>query len=251
MIYDHRQHQRLDPIREALSILVSPLPKTVNGTAKAWQTLRSYCLRQQHLIHENQALKEIEFLQQGRLQKLMALEAENTQLRALLQSSARLGDHLLIAEIVNVDGDPYSHQVCLNKGKQEGIYVGQPVLYDEWVVGEVIEVFEKTSRVILLTDTNHGIPVEDLRNGVRGIAMGTGTLKTLNLHYVPNTVDIQVGDMLITSGLGGRYPAGYPVGTISEINRDSSDSFATVQIKPSASLDRTRMVLLIKSQSEI
>ncbi len=251
MVYDHQQHERLDPIREFLSTLVSPLPKVVNGTAKAWQNVCNYCLSQQNLIHENQALKEIEFLQQGRLQKLMALEAENTQLRSLLQSSARLGDHLLIAEIVNVDGDPYSHQVCLNKGKEEGIYVGQPVLDAEGVIGEVIEVFENTSRVILLTDPSHGIPVEDLRNGVRGIAMGTGTLKTLDLHYVPTTVDIQVGDLLITSGLGGRYPAGYPVGVISAINRDSSDSFATVQIKPSARLDRTRMVLLIKAQSSI
>jgi rod shape-determining protein MreC len=250
MVYDHHQHQHLHAVRETLSIVVSPLHKFVNGTGNAWNAVRQYCVTQQQLLNENQVLKETEFLQQGRLQKLMALEAENTQLRALLQSSARLGDDLLIAEIVNVDGDPYSHQVYLNKGKQEGIYVGQPVLDAEGVIGEVIEVFEKTSRVILLTDPSHGIPVEDVRNGVRGIAMGTGTLKTLDLHYVPNTVDIQVGDLLITSGLGGRYPAGYPVGVISQINRDSADSFATVQIKPSARLDRTRMVLLIKPQSE-
>lgn len=252
MLYDHHQHHRLNGVRSALASMVYPFQQSVSGTGRLWNAAEAYCVTQQTLVQENAQLREKEFLQQARLQTFKALEAENAQLRALLQSSARLGDnnHLLVAEIVKVDADPFKHQVILDKGKQAGIYVGQPVLDAEGIIGEVIEVFEKTARVILLTDAMHGIAVEDLRNGVRGIVMGVGTPNILSLQYVPNTVDIQIGDTLVTSGLGGHYPAGYPVGVITEINRDLSDAFATVQLKPSARLDRTRRVLLIKQEND-
>lgn len=249
MLFDHHQHHRLNSIHTTLSSLVSPVQQLVNGTGQVFHHMRTYCATQHTLLKENTELKETVFLQKAQLQTFRALEAENVQLRALLQSSARLGAHLLVAEIVKVDADPFKHQVLLDKGKQAGIYVGQPVLDAEGVIGEVIEVFEKTSRVILLSDSSYGIPIENVRNGVRGIVMGTGTVNTLSLHYVPNTVDIQIGDVLVTSGLGGRYPAGYPVGEITEVNRDVSDSFASIHLKPSARLDRTRRVLLIKKQA--
>ena len=237
---------RLARVRVALASIVYPLQHMVSQSSVLWNRTQEYWVTKEALRTENIQLRNTEFLQQARLQKLMALESENVHLRTLLQSSARLGENLLVAEILKIDGDPFSHQFLLDKGTKAGIYVGQPVLDSQGIIGEVIEVFEKTSRVLLLTDINHGIPVEDARNGVRGIAMGTGKLKILDFQYVPNTVDIEVGDLLITSGLGGRYPAGYPVGVISQINRDASDAFATVQIVPSALLDRTRMVLLIR-----
>lgn len=250
MLYDHHQAHRLNAVRLAISSTVYPIQQLVNRTFGILEGIQSYFVRHHTLLKENTQLKDLTFLQQARLQILDALEAENTQLRALLQSSARLGDHLLVAEIVRVDADPFKHQVLLNKGKQAGIYVGQPVLDAEGVVGEVIEVFEKTSLVILLSDATYGIPIEAIRNGVRGIVMGTGKVNILNLHYVPNTVDIQVGDRLVTSGLGGRYPAGYPVGVVTAINRDASDDFASIQLTPSARLDRTRRVLLIKPEGD-
>lgn len=250
MVCDHHQPHRLGSVHAILSSVAYPLQRIVGDSVALWHKAQEYCTTQEALCKENNQLRNTEFLQQVRLQKLMALESENEQLRALLQSSARLGENLLVAEILKVDGDQFSHQLLLNKGLQAGIYVGQPVLDAQGIIGEVIEVFEKTSRVLLLTDASHGIPVQNVRNGVRGIAMGTGRSKTLDLQYVPNTVDIQVGDLLITSGLGGRYPAGYPVGIISQINRDTSDAFASVQIEASSQLDRTRMVLLIRRSTE-
>lgn len=249
MVADHRYHQ-LDRVREYLSIAVYPVQWLVDTPIKLTEDARAYAVSHHRLVQENELLNKERLLQNARLQKLMALESENAHLRFLLQSAPRLGEKLLVAEVVQVEADPFIHRVMIDKGLQHEVSVGQPVIDGHGIVGEVIEVNPLMSRVILITDASHGIPVENVRTGVRGIAVGTGTAKTLDLQYVANTQDLCIGDLLVTSGLDGKYPAGYPVGVISQVKHDTGEAFAQVRIKPSAHLEKSRQFLLLKRSKE-
>lgn len=249
MILDHRYHH-LKQLREFLSNAAYPLQWAVHIPVELNQNLQKYFSGHHSLLSENQSLKEKIFEQEGRLQRLLAVEAENHQLRSLLQASPKGGETLSVTEILKVDSDPFHHRILLNKGAREGVYVGQPIIDEQGVVGEIIDVFWLSSRAILVTDASHAIPVENLRNGTRGIAVGTGAIDNLQLQHVPTTADLQVGDVLVTSGLGGRFPAGYPVGKITEISKDAGESFAVVRVKPMAHLDRGRHLLLIQQKIE-
>ena len=246
MVSDYRYH-KLDALRNYLSFAVYPIHWIADMPGRMAASIQRYGVTYRQLMQENEQLKQEQFLQNARMQKFMALEAENTRLRALLQSTPRSGESLLAAEIIRVNSDPFVHRVILDKGAMQGVMVGQPVIDAQGIIGEVIEVYPSTSRIILLTDANYGIPVENVRNGVRGIAAGTGAIKSLELQYVPNTVDLTEGDVLVTSGLDGRYPPGYPVGIVSHIEHDPGESFTRVRIAPSAHLERSRHVLLIQS----
>lgn len=248
MLVDHHYH-KLDQVRSALSWVVYPLQWGVDAPVHLAYKIQDYLVSQHRLVNENQALRQEQWLQNGRLQKLLALEAENARLRSLLNTAAKHQDEALtIAEILQVDSDPFHHRIILNKGKKDHVYVGQPIIDAQGIMGDITEVNELTSSAMLLTDASHAIPVENARNGVRGIVAGTGSIDALELRYVPLTADIQVGDTLVTSGLGGRYPAGYPVGVIANISRDRGDSFALLHIKPAAHLERGRQVLLIEKK---
>jgi rod shape-determining protein MreC len=251
MISDYRYH-RLNTLRDYMSMVVYPIQWLVDAPMRVTDVVKQYSHTYHQLVQENNQLRQEQLLQNARTQKFMALEAENTRLRSLLQSSPRQnGETLLVAEIIRVDSDPLIHRVILDKGSRQGVTLGQPVIDAEGVIGEVIEVNPLSCRVILLTDASYGIPVENVRTGVRGIAAGTGAIKNLELQHVPNTIDLKPGDTLITSGLDGRYPPGYPVGVISQIFHDPGESFARVQITPSARLERTRQVLLVQRSEEI
>jgi len=167
------------------------------------------------------------------------------RLRALLNSSALLRDDVLVAELIGVSPDPVRHQLVLNKGETDGVFVGQPLIDANGLMGQVVEVSAGHSRALLITDATHSIPVQVNRNGVRAIAEGTGALGTLESHHVSATTDIQEGDLLISSGLGGRFPVGYPVAVVSQIERDPGRAFARILAVPSAALDRSRHVLLV------
>lgn len=244
MVLDHRYHQ-LDQVRGYLSQTTFPFQWVVDAPFRLTETVREYITSHHALLAENETLRQQQLLQEGHLQRLLALEAENTQLRTLLKASPREGETLSVAEILKVDSDPFIHRIIINKGEQDNVFVGQPIIDASGVMGEIIEVYPFTSRAILLTDTSHAIPVESVRNGVRGIAVGTGAIDSLQLQHVPTTADLKVGDVLVTSGLGGRFPSGYPVGTITDVSKDAGESFAVVRVKPSAYLDRGRQVLLI------
>lgn len=248
MVADHHYH-RADRLREILSQLVSPLQKGVDGVMHIGTGIYQSAVTHQKLVQENEQLKNEKFIQSAKLQKLIALEAENNRLRSLLKSTPRVGENLLVAEIIQVDSDPLNHRVLLNKGSKEGVYIGQPVIDEEGIMGEVTEVFPKTCRILLVTDANHGVPVENVRNGVRGVVMGNGKQKTLSLKHVSNPVDMKTGDVLVTSGLEGRYPSGYPVGVISQVKHDASEPFPVVDVKPCAHLERGRQVLLVQKAS--
>lgn len=247
MILDHRYH-RLDLAREYLSYTVYPLVWMAQAPARFTDQCQHHFASRQKLIVENERLRQEQFLQAARLQKLTALEAENLRLHTLLNASPRIGENLKVAEILQMDADPFSHNILINKGRHHNVTVGQPIVDDHGVMGEIVKVYANTSRAILVTDASHAIPVENVRNGVRGIIVGTGSINALELQYVPTTSDIQEGDVMVTSGMGGRYPPGYPVGTVTKINQDKRESFANIHLRPAAQLERGRQLLLVESQ---
>ena len=199
---------------------------------------------------ENKILKEQLREKIADLLLLDQLKVENQRLRLLLNSPLRTDEYKKIAEILTAENDVYRQQVVINQGESDGAYVGQPVIDERGVVGQIIAVGHKSSRVLLLSDVTHSIPVQVLRNDVRVIASGTGRSDELVLDNVPRSVDIVQGDLLVTSGLGGRFPEGYPVGIVENVSRDGSNYFATVSVKPLASLERLRYVLLLWPTNE-
>lgn len=253
MTIDHRQ-QHLESIRGALSVVVYPLQQLVNIPVNLGLWVSGSFKDQADLLEENTNLKMETTLLRTQLQKFSALEAENLRLRELLQSSKRISDRVLIAEILAVDLDPFTRQIVINKGNNFDVYNGQPILDAEGVMGQIIHVGPYSSNAMLITDPNHAIPVELNRNGYRAIAIGTGGKGGkggLELTNIPNNTDISVDDLLVTSGLGGRFPPGYPVGRIAKIETDVSQSFAKVSITPTANLDRGREALLVWSEDKI
>jgi rod shape-determining protein MreC len=244
MVIDHRQHH-LETVRSLLSVIVSPLHFIADLPLSASNWLSETFATRSRLLQENQDLHRENILLQAQQQKLAALEAENMRLRDLLESSFKVGDRVLISELIAVDLDPFKQQVLINKGSSSGVYSGQPVLDANAVMGQVIHVNRFTSTVLLITDASHALPVQVNRNGLRTVAMGTGKIGELDLPHLPNNADIQVGDLLVTSGLGGRFPPGYPVAEITSVHSEPGQHFANVTARPTAHLDRTREALLV------
>lgn len=197
------------------------------------------------LRDRNEALRRENLVLNARLQQLLALESENMRLRDLLGSSFRIGERVLIAEILAVDLDPGHQQVVINKGSSSGVFVGQPVLDANAVMGQVVRTNPFSSTVLLITDSDHALPVELNRNGLRTIARGTGVGQDLELLYIPKNADVRIGDLLVTSGMGGRFPRGYPVARVTAVRHDPNDPFTVVTAEPTARLDRSREVLLV------
>lgn len=205
----------------------------------------SHSLRDWSSLHtENEELRQQTLILQARVEKMAALSAENARLRQLLNSSAHLDDSVLIAELVGVSSDPLRHIVVINKGRDAGVYVGQAVIDARGLAGQVIEVSAYFSRVMLITDSTHAVPVQVNRNGVRAIADGTGLIDELQLSHVATSADVRVGDLLVTSGLGGVFPSGYPVAVVTAVD-NSSNAFMKVKARPTALLDQSRHLLLI------
>lgn len=250
MTLDHRE-QHLDTVRNAIATALYPLQVLVDMpfALARWSSDR---LAHRHaLLEENARLKRKQLLLGSQLQKLTALEAENRRLRLLLESSVRLGERVLIAELLKVDFDPYRHQILINKGTRHGAYAGQPLLDEAGIVGQIVHANAFTSTAILITDPNHAVPVQVNRNGLRTLAVGTGNFQLLELPNVPNNDDIWVGDLLVTSGLGGHFPRGYPVAKVIQVEFDPSRPFARVVARPTAHLDRHREVLLIVGEPAV
>jgi rod shape-determining protein MreC len=222
---------------------VASLPSQLGGWAEDTAMSRSA------LLDDNKRLRHEALIIKQKVQQMVSLRAENNRFRELLNASEQLDDKVLVAEIIGVDPDPYTHHIILNKGSENGVFVGQPILDAQGLMGQVIDVLPYTSRVLLVADSNHAIPVQVNRNGVRAIAVGSGKLDELALIYVPDTADIQEGDQLVSSGLGSRYPKGYPLGEITTIEHDPGEPFAFVKAKPAAYLDRSRYVLLVFSKA--
>ncbi|MEH6735408.1 MAG: rod shape-determining protein MreC [Shewanella sp.] len=238
-------NNRLDPIRQSLSSVLSPLQYLANvpgvmldWSAEAFATRNMLELQNKELLRQQLVMSE-------RLQRFEHVRQENERLRALLGSPVHMDSRKMVAEVMEVASDPFRQFVVLNHGSQTGIYVGQPVVDAQGVVGQVVEVSEFTSRVLMVSDTTHGIPVRVTRNDVRAIANGMGDIDQIELRHVAKSTDIIVGDLLVTSGLGNRFPEGYPVARVISVSRDDGQSYAVIYAQPLAALDRIRYVLLI------
>jgi rod shape-determining protein MreC len=231
--------------RVYLNSLMSPLQYLANLPGLMLSESAQRLTSQEDLLAENQKLNNQLLLMSEKLQQFNVLAKENNQLRELLQAPVRTEARKMVAELMAVDKNPYSQQVVINKGAIDGVYLSQPVIDNEGIVGQVMEVGSTNSRVLLIADVTHAIPVRSLRNDIRFIATGSGTLNELYLEHVPHSVDIQVGDTLISSGLGNVFPEGYPVAEVIRVIRDESRPFARVIVSPLANLDRLRHLLLL------
>lgn len=234
--------------RGYLTLLVTPVQWLVDVPTRIWMGLGSELSDRDALQAENSRLRSDILLLSRKLQRIDDLTTENARLRLLLKGSQRLDERVMLAELIGVNADPFIHQIVINKGLRDGAYLGQPVLDENGVMGQLVEVGPYTSRVLLITDNQHAVPVQVDRSGFRTLLLGNGSKQELQLDYVADTADIQVGDLLVSSGLGGRFPAGYPVAEVSEILHDPGRPFARVRAKPRARLDKSRYLLLVSRQ---
>ncbi len=244
MVMDHRGGY-LDTARLWMSAVLHPLNVIVDAPHSLWDWLTGSFADRARLREENAELSEALRIARTKLLQHESLVEENRRLRELRKASQGIGDRTLIAEILHVTVDTFRHRVRINKGADDAVYESQPVLDTFGVVGQVARLDKFTSQVILISDAEHATPVQVNRNGIRTIAMGTGSLATLSLPFMTAESDIRVGDLLVSSGLDGIFPAGYPVATVTKVERSSADTFATVEAKPLAQLDRDREVLLL------
>lgn len=197
------------------------------------------------LMAENERLERQLLILEQRAQRLAVLEAENVRLRELLNSSASLDARVLVAEIIGIEADPNRHEILINQGASRGLFRGQAVLDAHGLIGQLVEVGAYTSRALLITDATHALSVKVNRSGVRSILAGTGHPDRLRLLYVTDSADIVEGDLLVSTGLGRRYPPGYPVATVTSIVQEPGQPFLTVEARPAASIDRASHVLLV------
>lgn len=243
MILDSRE-QHLVRVRQALTVVVSPVQVLVDLPFRTWYSMRDTFAARDTLITENQQFRRERLETEGRLQRLAALEMENARLRKLLDSKARVGSRALVAEILAVDSAKYRQRFNLNRGFVDGVFVGQALIDAQGVVGQVMSVGPFTSEAVLITDADHAVPVTVNRSRVRTNAFGTGESQRLRLNLT-NNADVEVGDLLVSSGLGGVFPQGYPVGRVIEVRLRTDQAFAEIIAEPVSELDRDREVLLV------
>ena len=244
MILDHQQGH-LRTVRQGLAVAVYPIRVVVDlpFTAASW--MGESLSDRGRLLSENRVLRTDILIHQARLQRMATLEAENARLRALMDSSAQVSNRVVVAEILEVDLDPYRHRVAIDKSNRHDVFEGQAMIDARGVVGQVTRVDLLSAEAILISDPGHALPVEVNRNGLRTIALGTGDTSRIDLPFLPNSADIEPGDLLVSSGLGGAFPAGYPVARVMEVDRDPGRAFARIRAEPTASLNKEREVLLV------
>jgi rod shape-determining protein MreC len=249
LIIDYRGNH-LATVRTTIGVTIYPLRVIIDAPVSMWNQLRDHSANRNKLRIENNRLKAEILLTHTRMQGYLALEAENIRLRTMLEARTRVKNKVGVAGIMSVSANPFRHALVIDKGQNEGVYDGQTMINSDGVVGQVIVAGLFSAQAILISDPDHALPVEINRNGLRTIAVGTGELDRLDLPLLPNNADIRVGDLLVTSGLGGAFPAGYPVATIGAITRIPQEPFASVSAKPIAKLGQIREIMLIWSISD-
>lgn len=249
MVMDHRGGY-LDTARPWLASAVHPLYAVVQAPFAAWSWMTGSFADRDRLRSENQQLAEQLRIARTKLLQFDAMNEENRRLREIRDASQGIASRTLIAEIIHVDVDPFRHRVRINKGSNDGVFKNQPVLDAFGIVGQVTRADHATSELILITDTEHAIPVQVNRNGIRSIAIGTGDIHRLVLPFLTSEADVKPEDLLVSSGLDGIFPAGYPVARITKVARDPAETFAVVEARPLAQLDRAREVLLLWAQEQ-
>ena len=246
LVVDHRDNH-LDAVRRAIGATVYPLHIVVDAPVAMWHWMRDSNESRNELRLENSRLNAERLLTHARLQRYAALEAENARLRGMLEARTRVTDEVRVAGIMSVSANPFRHVLVIDKGKNDGVYDGQAMVDANGVVGQVIETGIFSAQAVLISDPDHALPVEINRNGLRTIAVGTGEFDRLDLPFLPNSADVREGDLLITSGLGGAFPAGYPVAVVGSVTRIPQEPFAAVSAEPAAKLNQVREIMLIWS----
>lgn len=246
IFFDHKLAS-FESVRGYLQSLVSPLQYIANTPKQLMTWASENIVTRKQLMVENQQYRLNELAFNEQTLQLDIVKQENERLRSLLSSPLRSDLKKMVAEVISVDSDPYSHQIVINRGANNGVYEGQPVIDAQGVVGQILHVGQTSSRVILITDLSHAVPVRVKRNGLRMLASGSGRIDRLTHNFVPHSADVKTGDILVTSGLGGKYPEGYPVATVSFVSQNESREFVIVYSTPIAEIDRLRYLLLLSN----
>lgn len=249
MVADHRGGY-LERVRRAAESLTGPVYWTAAAPARAARAVTEMIGDRNDLADENETLRQQLLLAQARIARLATVQDQNGKLRDLLDARSRLGLKAQLAELIDVDLDPFRHRILLDVGRDDGVRIGQAVIDARGVMGQVIETLPERAEMILLTDPSHALPVRVVRTGLRTIAYGTGDVSTLRLPHVPFSADIRAGDQLVTSGLGGNFPAGLPVGVIRQVTPDDSATFVLALATPSAGMSRSGEVLILHDERE-
>ena len=244
MIVDFRS-QYAHYVRSTLAVLVTPLQVVATIPQEVADRINIWFISSEGLRDEHEVLKSEHVQLKAKLQKMQALERENENLRHLLHAAKRVPDRVLMAELIEVSLDPYTHKILVDKGLNDGAHIGQPVFDPGGVMGQITQVMPFTSAVTLITDPSHALPVQVQRNGLRAIAFGTGKSDRLRISYLSPNADIRVGDVLLSSGLGGRFPVGYPAARIIAVKNDPGEAFLSIDAIPVAQIDRASQVLLV------
>ncbi|WP_432765385.1 rod shape-determining protein MreC [Halomonas pelophila] len=245
LMYADARFTRMEPVRAQLSTLVAPIQWVVSLPSDVLNWGALALSEQRALVDENRRLREQILTLSHRVQRMASLTAENVRLRELLAATRERDIPYITAELLSLDPDPFTHQMVIDRGRRDGAYVGQPVLDASGLVGQVTATSAYSSRVLLLADASHALPVQVNRNGLRFVVQGMGSYDALNVKHAPDTADIREGDLLTTSGLGGRFPSGYPVARVSAVIHDPGEPFARVTAAPVAQLQRSRHFLLL------
>jgi rod shape-determining protein MreC len=244
MIADHKGHH-LERIRGALTVALYPLQALASIPSAIGSGVAEFFASKDALEERNTQLREEHALLLARLQQFQAIEEENNRLRKMLGSATRVAERALAAELIEVSPEPYTRKILIARGKRDGAYLGQAVIDAHGIVGQVTQVTASQSRVTLLTDPGHAIPALVNRNGLRALVFGTGDPDTLKVPYLTAAADVREGDLLVSSGMGGTFPAGYPVATVTKIANDPNESFLEIAARPVAQLNHSKQVLLI------
>lgn len=233
----------LNSMRQMLAVAVSPLQRLANAPAELLVQTSDFFVTQAYLQDENATLRQKQLVQSAQLQRLQAMQAENTHLRNILKIQQQRGETVVAAEIMYAGRDPFSQKIIVDKGSSHRVKAGQPAIDDVGVIGQVTRVYPFSSEITLLTDQDQAVPVEIVRNGARAIAFGHGQDDTLELPFMAANADIRNGDTLVTSGIDGVYPAGLPVAVVSKIERNAG--FAKISCTPSAGVNRHKQLLIM------
>ena len=246
MMYLDFQGNYTDRLRSYLSVTLLPIQVAANAPKKIINNLKNKLNDRESILTENQLLKKENIQLFSKVQQTYKLEAENKRLFELLKAKPEDGKNFIFADIISVNQDNDKHQIIINKGSMDGIDLGAAIADSKGIIGHIFRDQVLASEVLLISDPEHGIPIEIARNGLRAIAIGIGSYDEIILNNLPNNSDIKINDVLITSGLGGRYPEGYPVAIISNIERVKGDSYLSIGAKPIANLKNINEVLVIQ-----
>jgi len=245
-----QQTKQLQRVTDSLSFILHPIFVAVDAPSKAYDWLAESTIDHSTLLEAHRELTAENLILKAKLQKFEFIEKENTRLHSLLESSFKIGEQFISASLINVNLNPNTQTVVIDKGKRFNLFLSQPALNEDGVIGQIIDVKPLSSSIMLITDPNHAIPVEINRTGLRTIATGSGAQNTLLLPYLSHNTDIQIGDLLTTSGLGGVFPKGYPVATISALTPAPGEAFMRVEAKTIAKIESTHELLLVWSNQE-